>query len=68
MSPVTPSLSALHADVGPFLQRFVAATRVFPFAIESVLTDDGSELKRHFSAALVDLLFNHGHTFPRRQK
>ena len=38
---------------------------VFPFAIEAVLTDNGSEFQRHFAASLADRLFTHWHTYPK---
>jgi transposase InsO family protein len=41
---------------------------VFPFAIEAVLTDNGSEFQRHFATALADHLATHWHTFPKTPK
>jgi transposase InsO family protein len=41
---------------------------VFPFSFESVLTDNGSEFKKHFSASLLDLHLTHFHTRPRTPK
>jgi transposase InsO family protein len=38
---------------------------VFPFAIESVLTDNGSEFQRPFTATLANCLSTHWHTFPK---
>jgi transposase InsO family protein len=38
---------------------------VFPFPIEAVLTDNGSEFQRHFAQALGTLLFTHWHTYPK---
>ena len=46
-------------------QFFRLIQAVFPFAIEAVLTDNGSEFQRHFAAALADRLFTHWHTFPK---
>ena len=49
-------------------QFFRLIQAVFPFAIEAVLTDNGSEFQRHFAAALADRLFTHWHTFPKTPK
>ena len=38
---------------------------VFPFAIEAVLTDNGSEFQRHFASELANRLFTHWHTYPK---
>ena len=46
-------------------QFFQLIQAVFPFAIEAVLTDNGSEFQRHFAAALADRLFTHWHTYPK---
>jgi transposase InsO family protein len=46
-------------------QFFRLIQTVFPFAIETVLTDNGSEFQRHFAAALADCLSTHWHTFPK---
>jgi transposase InsO family protein len=46
-------------------QFFQLIQTVFPFAIEAVLTDNGSEFQRHFAAALADRLFTHWHTYPK---
>lgn len=46
-------------------QFFRLIQAVFPFAIEAVLTDNGSEFQRHFASALADHLFTHWHTFPK---
>lgn len=42
-------------------QFFRLIQAVFPFAIEAVLTDNGSEFQRHFATALADHLFTHWH-------
>lgn len=49
-------------------QFFRLIQTVFPFAIEAVLTDNGSEFQRHFATALADRLFTHWHTFPKTPK
>jgi transposase InsO family protein len=49
-------------------QFFRLIQAVFPFAIEAVLTDNGSEFQRHFAIALADHLFTHWHTFPKTPK
>ena len=46
-------------------QFFRLIQAVFPFAIEAVLTDNGSEFQRHFASALADHLFTHWHTHPK---
>ena len=45
-------------------QFFRLIQAVFPFAIETVLTDNGSEFQRDFAAELARLLCTHWHTFP----
>ena len=42
--------------------------RVFPFPMAFVLTDNGSEFKKNFSASLCDLHLIHYHTYPRTPK
>lgn len=51
------SLAATH-----FLHLIQA---VFPYAIEAVLTDNGSEFQRHFASELANRLFTHWHTYPK---
>lgn len=45
-------------------QFFRLIQAVFPFAIETVLTDNGSEFQRFFTQQLAGLLCTHWHTFP----
>ena len=47
---------------------FALCRRVFPFSFTFVLTDNGSEFKKHFSQALLDLHLTHFHTRPRTPK
>jgi len=54
--------SHASAAAAQFLRLIQA---VFPFAIETVLTDNGSEFQRHFSTALAERLSTHWHTFPK---
>ena len=49
-------------------QFFRLIQAVFPFAIEAVLTDNGSEFQRHFASALANQLFTHWHTYPKTPK
>lgn len=49
-------------------QFFRLIQAVFPFPIEAVLTDNGSEFQRHFAQALADRLFTHWHTYPKSPK
>ena len=46
-------------------QFFRLIQAVFPFAIEAVLTDNGSEFQRHFATALAECLSTHWHTYPK---
>jgi transposase InsO family protein len=46
--------------------RLIAAT--FPYRIEAVLTDNGSEFKRHFTTELEQHTLTHWHTFPKTPK
>ena len=47
---------------------FSLCRRIFPFAFIFVLTDNGSEFKKHFSAELKRLHLIHYHTYPRTPK
>lgn len=47
---------------------FALCQSVFPFPFTFVLTDNGSEFKKHFSAVLLDLHLTHYHTRPRTPK
>lgn len=41
---------------------------IFPYHIEAVLTDNGSEFKRHFAEELERLTLTHWHTYPKTPK
>ncbi len=41
---------------------------VFPYQIENVLTDNGSEFAKYFDQALTNNSINHWHTYPRTPK
>jgi len=47
---------------------FALCRSVFPFPFTFVLTDNGSEFKKHFSASLLELHLTHYHTRPRTPK
>jgi len=47
---------------------FLYCQRVFPFSFTFVLTDNGSEFKKHFSETLNRLHLTHYHTRPRTPK
>lgn len=47
---------------------FELCLKVFPFPIEFVLTDNGSEFAKEFSKKLKDLHLTHYHTYPRTPK
>jgi transposase InsO family protein len=47
---------------------FALCKSVFPFPFTLVLTDNGSEFKKHFAKALVDLHLTHYHTRPKTPK
>lgn len=47
---------------------FVFCRMVFPVPFEYVLTDNGSEFKRHFAARLSELHLTHYHTYPKTPK
>jgi len=47
---------------------FELCLKVFPFPIEFVLTDNGSEFAKEFSKKLKDLHLIHYHTYPRTPK
>lgn len=42
--------------------------RLFPYPVTFVLTDNGSEFKKHFAARLLELQIAHYHTYPRTPK
>ncbi len=49
--------------------EFFAAFRLlFPYPVTFVLTDNGSEWKKHFAVALLKLQITHYHTYPRTPK
>jgi transposase InsO family protein len=56
-----------HASMAA-AQFFRLIQAVFPFTIEAVLTDNGSEFQRHFASALAERLFTHWHTYPKTPK
>lgn len=47
---------------------FLMWQEVFPYTTTFVLTDNGSEFKKHFAARLLDLQITHYHTYPRTPK
>ena len=47
---------------------FALCRSVFPFPFTFVLTDNGSEFKKHFTASIVKLHLTHYHTRPRTPK
>lgn len=47
---------------------FTAFTVAFPHPMKKVLTDNGSEFKKHFDSQLRDLHYDHWHTYPRTPK
>ena len=47
---------------------FALCKSVFPFPFTFVLTDNGSEFKKHFSAAILALHLTHYHTRPKTPK
>lgn len=47
---------------------FERCAKLFPFPIANILTDNGSEFKKHFTHALVELHLLHYHTYPRTPK
>lgn len=47
---------------------FALCRSVFPFSFTFVLTDNGSEFKKHFAKALSDLHVTHYHTRPKTPK
>ena len=50
-------------------EEFFAAFRsLFPYHVTFVLTDNGSEFKKHFSETLLSLQIEHYHTYPSTPK
>jgi len=47
---------------------FTFCLKVFPFSFNFVLTDNGSEFKKHFSQKLKELHLIHYHTYPKTPK
>ncbi len=47
---------------------FEICLKIFPFPIEFVLTDNGSEFMKHFAEKLKELHVLHYHTYPRTPK
>ena len=48
-----------------FFERWI---QVFPYRTTFVLTDNGSEFKKHFTARLLELQITHYHTYPKTPK
>jgi transposase InsO family protein len=59
----TPSHASKAAE-----EFFLLWQQVFPFTTTFVLTDNGSEFKKHFTARLLELQITHYHTYPRTPK
>jgi len=56
-----------HARVGAsHFFRLIEA--IFPYRIEAVLTDNGSQFKHHFAQALQRHTLSHWHTYPKTPK
>lgn len=49
-------------------QFFILVSRLFPYPIHTVLTDNGSEFKKYVRALLQDRTIIHYHTYPRTPK
>jgi transposase InsO family protein len=47
---------------------FEMCLKLFPFSFTFVLTDNGSEFKKHFNETLILLHLTHYHTYPRTPK
>ena len=47
---------------------FEAFQKLFPFKIQQILTDNGSEFKKHFHKHICELHKTHYHTYPRTPK
>ena len=47
---------------------FESFRKIFPYPVTFVLTDNGSEFKKQFSAELLKLQITHYHTYPRTPK
>jgi len=60
---------ATHSHASLAAREFFGiVTEVFPYPLESVLTDNGSEFMKHFDEELRRLHKNHWHTYPRTPK
>jgi transposase InsO family protein len=47
---------------------FAKVIKLFPFPVANILTDNGSEFKKHFSQALQELCLLHYHSYPKCPK
>ena len=59
----TTSHASLAAE-----EFFNLCRQIFPFSFDFVLTDNGSEFKKHFDKKVRDLHMTHYHTYPRTPK
>ena len=59
--------TASHASLAA-AEFFKLCVQVFPFPMQFVLTDNGSEFKKNFAAELSRLHLRHYHTYPRTPK
>lgn len=51
-----------------FAHFFYLVMQLFPYEVKNVLTDNGSEFKKHLSALLKQNNINHYHTYPKTPK
>ena len=60
---------ATHSHASLAAREFFGiVTEVFPYPLQSVLTDNGSEFMKHFDEEIRRLHKNHWHTYPRAPK
>jgi len=60
---------ATNSHASKAAKEFFALTVfLFPFPLEYILTDNGSEFKKHFDAELKRLHKEHWHTYPKQPK
>ena len=56
-----------HASLAA-TEFFEMFRKIFPYPVTFVLTDNGSEFKKHFTKALLKLQITHYHTYPKTPK
>ena len=67
LDSLLPGATQSHASLAA-REFFGVVTEVFPYPLQSVRTDNGSEFMKHFDQEIRRLHKNHWHTYPKTPK